>query len=535
VKSLLNDADVNAKLDKVESHASSVGKSVGSAFTGMKLAFGAVGLMAADYLKGSIESASKAQKANSDLEATIKSTGGAAGMTAKEVGDMASALSKVSLFGGTAIKTGEAMLLTFTNIGKDVLPGASQAMLDLAQKFGGEPVDQAVKLGKALNDPINGLTALTRVGVTFTDEQKNQVKAMQESGNVAGAQKLILSELNKEFGGQALAATKTYDGQMQMMTKSMAGVKTSIGTAVLPYLQKMVDGLQSVVTPVTAFIQNNSKLAAGILTVTAGLGLFIGGASVLHTVLGVLGPVASGLGTTIAGMMLPVTLIIAGIAALGYAYSTNFLGMGDVVNGFVDGAWKILSDVFTEVKDWVISNLPAIQETFQTVFDAVTEVAQSVFDFYSGIFLPLFETVHQWFLDHMPEIKDAVTVAFTKVVAVATTLYNYFKDNILPTIMSLVDDIKVHMPEIQRIFQTVFSIIGNVLNIAWAVIKKVWDIMVSLYDFVSPTFPTIGKIIKAAFDIVIGVVKGTIDVFITLVDWITTAVEWLTKWEQYTG
>ena len=31
-------------------------------------------------------------------------------------------------------------------------------------------------LGKALNDPVKGITALGRAGVTFTDEQKKQIK-----------------------------------------------------------------------------------------------------------------------------------------------------------------------------------------------------------------------------------------------------------------------------------------------------------------------------------------------------------------------
>src|SRR5262245_66611796 len=65
----------------------------------------------------------------------------------------------------------------------------------------------AIQLGKALNDPIKGVTALQRVGVSFTKSQKNQIKALVESGNTLGAQKVILRELGKEFGGAAKAAT----------------------------------------------------------------------------------------------------------------------------------------------------------------------------------------------------------------------------------------------------------------------------------------------------------------------------------------
>jgi hypothetical protein len=56
-------------------------------------------------------------------------------------------------------------------------------------------------LGKALNDPIKGVTALQRVGVSFTKGQKDQIKSLEESGHHMQAQKVILRELNKEFVG----------------------------------------------------------------------------------------------------------------------------------------------------------------------------------------------------------------------------------------------------------------------------------------------------------------------------------------------
>ena len=84
--------------------------------------------------------------------------------------------------------------------------------VDLAQAMGGAPKDAAIQLGKALNDPIKGISALTRIGVTFTDEQKAQIKTMQEAGDMAGAQGVILAELNKEFGGSAQAAADADGG-----------------------------------------------------------------------------------------------------------------------------------------------------------------------------------------------------------------------------------------------------------------------------------------------------------------------------------
>ena len=113
----------------------------------------------------------------------------------------------MTTYSDDAVQAGQNMLLTFTNIGKETFPEATKTLLDMATAMNGGATasaeqlsSQAIQLGKALNDPVQGLSALSRVGVTFTEEQKNVIKTMAETGNVAGAQKLIIAELNREFG-----------------------------------------------------------------------------------------------------------------------------------------------------------------------------------------------------------------------------------------------------------------------------------------------------------------------------------------------
>lgn len=515
---LLKDEGATTQLDAINERASSVGKSMGTVFSNMKVAFGAVGLIASTYLTGAVESASKAQKANSDLEATIKSTGGAAGVTAKQVIDMASGLSKVSLFSGTAIKTGEAMLLTFTNIGRDVLPAASQAMLDLAQKMGGDPVDQAVKLGKALNDPSNGLTALTKVGVTFTEQQKNQVKAMQASGDMAGAQKIILAELSKEFGGQALAATKTYDGQIQMMTKSLAGIKTSIGTAVLPYLQKMVEGIQGVITPITNFIQNNSQLAAVILSLTAGFGLLVGGAGIFQKVMGILGPVVSGISTALEGMMLPVLAITAGIVLLGVAYATNFGGMKTTVDGFINGAMKVLQQVFKDVQAWIVANWPMIKATFEEVFQDIKNVWDSVLKPTLLFILTQMGDLVSWVKDNWPEIKATFETIFQGIKSLWENVLKPVLQFIVKELGVVVAWVKDNWPEIRDtvkiVFEEVKSIVTTIMDAVLSVIKLVGGAILSFWK---AHWDTIKTVLSAAWDIIKTVVDTVIHVVMDII------------------
>ena len=148
------------------------------------------------------------EQAEIKTRATIKATGQAAGLTAEEIFKMASALQDVTTFGDETIISGQNMLLTFKNIGGEVFPRATEAMLDMATAMGTGLKENAIQLGKALNDPIAGISALSRVGITFSDEQKNTIKTMQKMGDVAGAQGIILTELESQFGGVARASAQ---------------------------------------------------------------------------------------------------------------------------------------------------------------------------------------------------------------------------------------------------------------------------------------------------------------------------------------
>jgi hypothetical protein len=144
--------------------------------------------------------------------AIIESTGGAAGVTSEHVTDLADSLEKMSLADDKAIQEGENLLLSFTNVrnavgdGNNIFDQATKTALDMSQVLGQDVSASAMQLGKALNDPIGGVTALRRVGVQLTDEQKNQIESFMAVGDTLSAQKVILQELNKEFGGAAQAA-----------------------------------------------------------------------------------------------------------------------------------------------------------------------------------------------------------------------------------------------------------------------------------------------------------------------------------------
>ena len=219
------------------------GKSVEKSSSGISKALGTVGKIAGGvalvgFLKASVGEAQEAQKAHAQLTAVIKSTGGAANVTAGHVESLATKISNMSGIDDEAVSSASSLLLTFKNIrneaGKnnDVFDQATQATVDMSVAMGTDLKSAAILVGKALNDPIRGLTALQRVGVTFTAQQKKQITALVESGRTLDAQKIILKEFNSEFGGSAKASATALD----KAKVSIGNFEESIGTALAPAL-----------------------------------------------------------------------------------------------------------------------------------------------------------------------------------------------------------------------------------------------------------------------------------------------------------
>lgn len=240
---LLKDHGVSSQLDKIDGKASEVSKSMSSSFSGIAstaLKLGAI-LGAGMGIKDMVSKASAGEQKMAQMDAVLKSTGGAAGMTKDELVKLADAQGKLTTFSKGANLETENLLLTFTSIGKDVFPKALGTVNDMSQALGQDTKSSAIQLGKALQDPIKGVTALSRVGVNFTQGQKDAIKAMVEAGDVAGAQKIILKELGTEFGGSAEAAGKTFAGQMTIAKNQVSGIGSTIGSALLPVLTKLIN------------------------------------------------------------------------------------------------------------------------------------------------------------------------------------------------------------------------------------------------------------------------------------------------------
>jgi hypothetical protein len=254
----------SSAVEGVEKTTKTAGKgfdALGTIATGAFQAIGAAAVNVAgagfakitDFIAGSIEEASSFQSVFAQTEAVVKSTGEAAGLTADQMADMADALSAasgMSLFSDDAILGAQNVLATFTQIKGENFGGATQAIIDMSQALGTDLQSSAVQVGKALNDPIAGVSALGRAGVQFTEEQKAMIKSMVESGDVAGAQSTILGELTTQFGGSALAAADTFAGRQVVLQEKLANVQQTLGNALLPIIERFAGFASTTLIPV---------------------------------------------------------------------------------------------------------------------------------------------------------------------------------------------------------------------------------------------------------------------------------------------
>jgi len=161
------------------------------------------------------------ERAQAKVAQSVKQTGESAGFTADELFRVASGLQEITTFGDERILNDiTAQMLTFTNITGDNFLRAQEAAMDLATLLDGDLKSASIQLGKALNDPVANLSALSRSGIQFSDDQEKVIKQLVKTNQLAEAQTSILDELNRQYGGQAKAMAELDTGKIdQAMNK----------------------------------------------------------------------------------------------------------------------------------------------------------------------------------------------------------------------------------------------------------------------------------------------------------------------------
>lgn len=375
--SILVEARNNAEaaLGRVKGNLDAISKSNENIISGMKTV-GKVGAAAFAGLSVGIGYAVsqgiESNKILAQLDAVLTSTAGKAKVTREAAIDLANSLSKVTLFTDDAVLSAQNMLLTFTNIGSDVFPNATETVLNMSQALGQDLKSSAVQLGKALNDPIDGITALSRVGVTFTDAQKQMIEAMVESGDIMGAQKVILQELNTEFGNSARAAAEA--DPFAMMKKSVDEMAESLGKSLIPIMQPFIERISDVVTRVSEWMEKNPQLTAQLTIAAFVIAGLVASMWILGSILPGLAATFTFFSAVIAGTAAPAAIIAV---LLGIIIATIIIIMVQIKNlkGNWDDVWLGMKLRFAEFANFFVKIAEFIVNYF---IDRINNLIQTV-------------------------------------------------------------------------------------------------------------------------------------------------------------
>jgi hypothetical protein len=479
-------------LDKQLGRAEKSGSRTSSALKKMGGVVG--GIVAFDTLRRGVGAAvsefEEARKVGAQTQAVIKSTGGAANVSAKDVAKLAGAISKKVGIDDEAIQSGANLLLTFKNIrnetgrGNKIFDQATQTITDMSVALGQDMKSSSIQLGKALNDPIKGITALSRVGVTFTEQQKEQITKMVESGNVLGAQKEILKELKSEFGGSAAAAATSLDH----LKVSAGNLAEAAGSVMVPAFDKGARFLSKLVDQMIEGKGVGGALISTFRTTGGAIGDVVGMVKSAVKWFGKHETVALALGAAIAVFALAYTasllpalyattaalwLQVSAWVALKVAFLASPIGL------IVIGLAALAAAVVVAYRE---------SETFRKIVDKAWDVIKAVAKWLMSAGVKAFTV-----------LRDAVKAAWTVIRTVTKAVWENGLQKVVTTVLSV----------LKTLIGTYFNGYKTVITTAWHtardVTKTVWN---GLKDFLGGIW---GGIKTAAGTVWGGIKKAILD------------------------
>jgi len=213
------------------------------------------------------------------MTAALKANGGQAGITSQEIQSMASSLQKVTTFGDEATISASALLLTFHKVrnemgkGNDIFNRTIKSAQDLASALGKDLQSATMQLARALENPTTGLMALTRSGIIFSEQQKEMIKTLVESGRQLEAQAMILDVVESKYKGTAETMAKTVSGQISQAFNAFGDEMEAFGKIIS---QDFVIPVLKAVGKVTEFLGRLEEGTRKTVVAFAGLTALVG-------------------------------------------------------------------------------------------------------------------------------------------------------------------------------------------------------------------------------------------------------------------
>jgi phage-related protein len=484
------------------------------------LAGGALAAGLVNVFKSGLGEVKDYQAGLAQAQQVISSTGGAAGVSAKHIEDLAGAIQGYSGQTDDSIVSGENLLLTFTNLkneagaGNDIFDQTTKIMADMSQALGQDTKTSALQLGKALNDPIAGISALHRVGVSFTDAQKATIKRLQETGDTAGAQKVILAELTKEFGGSAKAFGESGPGQIEKAKRSFEDLSQAAVTKLLPALTRLMDGFTSMI----GFVQRNSDIIVPLAAVLGGLAVGIWAVNAAQNAWrltteawAAVTKVATAVQAAFNVVMdaNPIMLVVIAIAALAagiviaYKHSETFR---DIVHAafhvvaaavdFVRDHWKVFATAFATLLGGpviggivlLVTHFGQVKAVAQAVWSAISSAVSTAWGAMKAVFGAIESAGLAVLRAQIGALRTVWSGAWGAIHSAVSATWAALRVVFSSIVSGGVWLVKREIQGLQTVWNTVWDSVK-------AVVEGVWDFLKPIFDKISKG---IGGIVSAA-------------------------------------
>lgn len=356
---------VGKQMQSVGQTVAGVGAGMTLSLTAPLLAFGAA----------SIKAAAQSKDAMGQVEAALNSMGNASGRNIAQLEANAAAIQKMAAIDDDDIlRDVTSNLLTFGNVSGKVFDRAQVAIVDVAARMKQGLQPAALMVGKALNDPIKGLGALRKVGIQFTADQAKMIERLTKTGNVAGAQTIMLKELERQFGGSAKAAADA-DPYARMQI-ALGELSETIGQKLLPIISPLIERVTALLNSFTGlspaaqqFVLIGAAIAAALGPVVMIIGGLISAVGTIAVALGS-GGILAGVGAAIAAAFWPITaIVVAAIAA--------FFLFRDEIGAAMNAVREVVTDVLGP-------KMADLFKAFGELWAALQPIIQPIIDAFAG-------------------------------------------------------------------------------------------------------------------------------------------------------
>lgn len=530
-------------------------KSAGS-FTVLKgaiasgLGFGVAGLITnavssiKSFAKGSVQAAVEARKADERITAIAKSMGlldTTLGGSITRLSDYATTLQSNTGVSDEVIKQGQAMILTFSNVARTagdaggMFDRATAAAVDLSAAGFGSVEGASKQLGKALQDPVKGITALGRAGVTFTQAEKDKIKTLVESGQMLKAQEIVMKGVETQVGGTA-AATMTAGDKMRVAFDEF---QETLGKAVLPMVEKVqtwiAERLVPAIETAMAWIKDNvgpifvnafnmakaaiesvvgafvalwpylQPLAPLFLAAAAAVGVFVAAMQAQKAVSSIQAMITNGIKTmtiyqralNIAVLSNPyvavAALIIGAIAGIALAFKMIYdrsKVLRDAFAGLVNTIKTIASVIFGEIVG-AFKSLFGMSDKGQKSVGGLGDIMQSIADVAGPILAKVLQGVGMY-LKVLGNILRVVVKAWTVYFTAIKMVVNLIKGAVI----------------------VAFKALGGVFNWVMDRLGPIGKMFKTVAGNIGKAFGNIGGIVKSAMASAITAIEGAINLAI---------------------